>query len=365
MPVMGRSMPERIDMQRTQSHTRQWQRAALTDSRLEKNNMQIQSIQIQNSQFQGVWVDRGQTRENVGLEDDDALPRFAAVSRSASLGVAENHGSFWLVLRGGAQLDSREGQFRLHAGEWIALERDSAPTLLADRTALVLMLVHPSSMAPGVEHPGLPVIYPGRGNMSLRNKRLAFDLWRRAGVFASLLENATPDTVASPKHLLYFLSTLQQELDPFLGRCPGRALWRRRQVLARMQRVTLYLAGNLHRTVRLSEFADLSNFSTWYFTKTFHAIYGEGPREMTARLRLRSAASLLEQTSLSIGEVGSSCGFQNACSFARAFREHYGMTASGYRDSRVKHATKTGKAFQLIKSMGRASNIKALSFAAP
>ncbi len=352
-------------MQSTTSDPRQRKKLARTSNRPNESNMQIQGMQFQSTQFHGVWVDRGQARENVGLEDGGAMPRFAAVSRSASLGVADNHGSFWLVLRGGAQLDCREGQFRLHAGEWIALERDSAPTLLADRTALVLMLLHPPSMAPGVEHPGLPVIYPGRGNISLRNKRLAFDLWRRAGVFASLLETATPDTVATPKHLLYFLSTLQQELEPFLGRCPGRALWRRRQVLARMQRVTLYLAGNLHRTVRLSEFADLSNFSTWYFTKTFHAIYGEGPREMTARLRLRSAASLLEQTSLSIGEVGSSCGFQNACSFARAFREHYGMTASGYRYSRVKHATKTGKAFQLIRSMGRASNIKAFSFAAP
>ncbi len=307
--------------------------------------MQKQNAQILSTKFQGVWVDRGQTRENVGLEDGGLLPRFGVVSRSASMGVADNHGSFWLVLRGGAQLDCREGQFRLHAGEWIALERDSTPTLLADRTALVLMLVHPSSMAPGVEHPGFPVIYPGRGTISLRNKRLAFDLWRRAGVFASLLDIAAPDTVASPKHLLYFLSTLQHELDPLLGRCPGRALWRRRQVLSRMQRVTLYLAGNLHRTVRLSEVADLSNFSIWYFTKTFHAIYGEGPREMTARLRLRSASNLLMQTSMSIGEVSSSCGFQNACSFARAFREHYGTTASEYRYSRSDVPPKQAKHF--------------------
>ena len=30
-------------------------------------------------------------------------------------------------------------------------------------------------------------------------------------------------------------------------------------------------------------------------------------------------------------EVAAACGFENACSFARAFRGHYHVTASGYR----------------------------------
>jgi len=64
----------------------------------------------------------------------------------------------------------------------------------------------------------------------------------------------------------------------------------------------------------------------------FHAIYGEGPRETLSRTRLHQASMLLENTTLSVGEVGAACGFENPCSFARAFRAHYGTTASGYRD---------------------------------
>jgi AraC family transcriptional regulator len=98
-----------------------------------------------------------------------------------------------------------------------------------------------------------------------------------------------------------------------------------------MQRARLYLDGNLGHPVRLAELAQLCNFSVWYFTKTFHALYQEGPREAIARTRLRQASELLEQTSLSVGEVGAACGFENNCSFSRAFRAHYGKPPSLYR----------------------------------
>ena len=71
--------------------------------------------------------------------------------------------------------------------------------------------------------------------------------------------------------------------------------------------------------------------STWYFTKIFHALYGEGPQAMAARLRLGHAARLLSETSLSVSEIGAVCGFENNCSFSRAFRERYGTPPSLYR----------------------------------
>ena len=61
------------------------------------------------------------------------------------------------------------------------------------------------------------------------------------------------------------------------------------------------------------------------------ALYGEGPQAMAARLRLNRAAHLLQGTSLSVGEVGAVCGFENNCSFSRAFRERYGLPPSTYR----------------------------------
>jgi AraC family transcriptional regulator len=111
-----------------------------------------------------------------------------------------------------------------------------------------------------------------------------------------------------------------------------------------MQRARLYLDGHLARNVRLSELARLTIFSTWYFTKTFHALYDEGPRDVTSRLRLRQASTLLLQTQLSIAEVGEACGFENPCSFARAFRASYGMTASSFRARTHARDAHSGKA---------------------
>src|SRR5678816_2076070 len=88
----------------------------------------------------------------------DAATVLAAVSRSSGLEVVEPQASFWLVLRGSAQLDCNEGRFRLQAGEWIALDRDSRPTLQAARNALVLALLLPGPLAESSS--GL-VLYPG------------------------------------------------------------------------------------------------------------------------------------------------------------------------------------------------------------
>jgi AraC family transcriptional regulator len=285
-------------------------------------------------QLKRIWVDRGEAQDKPG-QDDPSCWNIAAVSRSASLGVGDQ-GSFWLVLRGGAQVDGREGHLLLKAGDWIALDRDSRPTLLAGRRSLALGFLLPPGGISALDHPGLPTLYPGRGTISRRNMRLALHLWRRASgqLPKSQAVDAADraDPAATIRCVMHFLSSLQEDLLPLVERCPGRSQWRKRQVFARMQRARLHLDGHLNRTVTLSELAQLSNFSVWYFTKTFHAIYAEGPREMLSRTRLRQASVLLEKTTLSVGEVGAACGFENPCSFARAFRAHYGTTASGYRD---------------------------------
>ena len=275
-------------------------------------------------QLKHIWVDRGEAQDKAGQGDPAGSWKMAAVSRSATFAVGDTHASFWLVLRGGAQVDCREGRLLLKAGEWIALDRDSRPTLMAGRRSLALAMLLPATAGSALDQPGLPTLYPGRGIIDLRNRRLALHLWRRAAA-------ADGDPSATVRCAMHFLMSLQEGLMPFVDGCPGRSLWRTRQVFARMQRARLHLDGNLNRTVSLSELAQLSNFSVWYFTKTFHAIYGEGPRETLSRTRLHQASLLLESTSLSVGEVGAACGFENPCSFARAFRAHYGTTASTYR----------------------------------
>ncbi len=133
------------------------------------------------------------------------------------------------------------------------------------------------------------------------------------------------------ERLLRALAGLQQGQQALIARCPGRSLSHRRQVYARMQRALQYIEGHTHRVVRIGELAELSSMSVWYFTKTFRAVYGECPQATSVRLRLASSARLIRDTSLSITEVGAASGFENNCSFSRAFRTRFGVSPSLYR----------------------------------
>jgi AraC family transcriptional regulator len=124
---------------------------------------------------------------------------------------------------------------------------------------------------------------------------------------------------------------LQAELIDGVIRCPGHSERRKRQIMLRMQRARLCLEGQAGDGLRIAELARRTNFSPWYFSKVFHAIYGIGPLQFAARMRLEHASRLLATTLLSVTDVSAACGFDNPCSFARAFRARFGMTASEHR----------------------------------
>ncbi|MGO1893394.1 MAG: helix-turn-helix transcriptional regulator, partial [Luteimonas sp.] len=144
---------------------------------------------------------------------------------------------------------------------------------------------------------------------------------------------ADGDGAGAMQPLLLHLQSLQASLHERADRCPGRTDVRRRQVLARMQRVHMCMQGNTHRSVRLAELAEMTRFSEWWVSKTYRAIYGETVQEASLRLRLRRACALLEHSGLSISEVGEACGFHDPCSFARLFKRRHGQTASRWRET--------------------------------
>ena len=273
-----------------------------------------------------VWLDRGATTNITAADLPHQGLGFVAASRSATVGVEEGIGSFWLVLRGAAHVSGRDGRFWLGPGAWIAFGKEAHPAVVVDRGTLALALLAPMSASNpyALDVPGLPLVFPGRGAIASRARhgmlRLFRQAWERRDVSEDLLSR-----------LGYMLSGAQEPITERLSRCPGRTLARRQQVLARMQRATLHLDGHHDEPVRLEDLARITSFSPRHFTKTFSQLYDCVPREMTSRLRLDAAAHLLALTALSIGEVGSRCGYQNACSFSRAFGDYHGASPSSFR----------------------------------
>lgn len=253
--------------------------------------------------------------------------------------LQNNEFSIWLQVRGSSWVDAREGRFHLRAGDWIALEKDSAPVVQAGRDGLCIGLSLGAEALQaitrftdtGYTDTGL---YAGRGWCRPRDLRIVLRLWRQA---AERLADGDQDAAALRPVLLQLVA-IQHELASRIGRCPGRSRSRKRQVFGRLQRAHLYLQGNCDRVVRIGELAELTSFSSWYFSKTFHSLYGESPQAAAARMRLERAADLLRSSSMMIGEVAAACGFDNCCSFARAFRARFGVSASRYRSASVMRA---------------------------
>lgn len=269
---------------------------------------------------QTVFADRGQIGELAGTTEST----LAGSSRLGWLRVTSSARSIWVQMRGHSCIDSREGKFHLQRGDWIVLAGGSLPELRSGRLGLMLGLVLPegtSDPAPSSDH-RLPLI--GRGTMSRRTLSVALRLWREAARVDSS-DGATRAFVQSISH------AQQDELFHQLSRCPGRSFGRKREWFERLQRVVLYLDGNSHRTVRISELATIASCSVWHLQKTFRDVYGSNPSSIAQRHRHARARHLLISTSLAITEVSSASGFDSPAAFARAFRSENGMTASQYR----------------------------------
>lgn len=286
----------------------------------------------------GHWADRGQQLQ---LEPIQAAPmRCVGLSRLGSVQTGAVF-TMWLQLRGSCWVEAKEGRFRLRSGDWIAFERDSRPALQTDRHGVCIGLSLSAEALRTIGRLADCVFYAGRGRASRADARTALRLWRDAARRLAAQEPAANGQGAETSALwplLLHLTGLQRELAARVERCPGRSRNRKRQVFGRLQRALMYLEGHCDRMVRITELAELTSFSSWYFSKTFHALFDESPQAAAARLRLEHAAELLRTTSMMIGEVASASGFDNPCSFSRAFRARFGVSASRYRSAAL-HGT--------------------------
>jgi AraC family transcriptional regulator len=107
----------------------------------------------------------------------------------------------------------------------------------------------------------------------------------------------------------------------------------RKEYVARINRVIDYIGSNLHKPLDLEKLAGVAAFSPFHFHRIFRAMVGEGISEYINRLRLERAASRVRiQPEVSITEIALDCGFSSSSHFARAFKRHFGVSATRYRE---------------------------------
>jgi two-component system response regulator YesN len=92
-----------------------------------------------------------------------------------------------------------------------------------------------------------------------------------------------------------------------------------------------YVKLNLDKDMSLQEVAKYAGISPSYFSTQFKQEQGQNFIKYMVALRMEKARGLLEQTRLTIIEIGEQVGYHSYRYFTRVFKEQFGITPSEYR----------------------------------
>ena len=96
-------------------------------------------------------------------------------------------------------------------------------------------------------------------------------------------------------------------------------------------KLTAYMENNFQRPVYLEDLSRLVSVSNATLMRHFKTSFGCTPMEYLRSLRLRHAAELLLNSSLSAKEISDISGFLTPAYFFRAFRNKYGVSPTQFR----------------------------------
>jgi AraC-like DNA-binding protein len=94
------------------------------------------------------------------------------------------------------------------------------------------------------------------------------------------------------------------------------------------------IESDLRRPWRLVEMAARVHLSVSHFSATFRRHFAMAPVEYVLRLRMKHAAWLLEDRSLSISEAAYAAGFRDPLYFSKAFKRQFGASPRAFRQNR-------------------------------
>lgn len=100
----------------------------------------------------------------------------------------------------------------------------------------------------------------------------------------------------------------------------------------RLAPVIRFLEKHFNEPLNLPEVAALANLSPYHFHRTFKAVQGETLADFIRRLRLEAAADDLFKSKQPVLNIALDYGFSSAQSLAKAFKQHFGVTPTAFRD---------------------------------
>ena len=111
----------------------------------------------------------------------------------------------------------------------------------------------------------------------------------------------------------------------------------------RLLRVLVHIQDHLDGDLSLAELARVGCFSPYHFHRVFRGMTGEPVHAHIKRLRLESAAFKLRRTNRRVTDIALDTGYESIESFARAFRQTFGVSPRRFREAGVSRKNVDGE----------------------
>lgn len=101
-----------------------------------------------------------------------------------------------------------------------------------------------------------------------------------------------------------------------------------------IQKAAKYIYHHYDQPLTLRGMAGIAGMSQQYFSKRFKRVTGFGFKEYLTMLRINHSKELLQDSHLSVTQIGIRCGFSDGNYFGDAFRKAVGMSPVQYRSEK-------------------------------
>ena len=107
----------------------------------------------------------------------------------------------------------------------------------------------------------------------------------------------------------------------------------------RINDVKLYIREHIDEPLNREVLAAVAGFSVPHFHRVFTACAGENIASYVRRLRMERAGRKLRMGAVDITEVALAAGYDTHAAFSKAFKQHFGLTPSEFRQLDCSTAT--------------------------
>lgn len=111
----------------------------------------------------------------------------------------------------------------------------------------------------------------------------------------------------------------------------------------RLQQVVFYLRTQYNHKISITELEQLSSFSYRNLQRVFKAFYSETIGAYVTRLKVENAAKILVYSQKEIKLIAEEVGYSDVFSFSKAFKKHFGISPSKYRNNKEELFKKSEK----------------------